>query len=205
MGEELEEGWVQRQSRSKPGMNFYVHLQSGKTQLDPPLRKRKRADSDPSSSAAAAPNPLDGLYAGLEEAATTAVAPLKKEKIEERKKAVTSVKCLHLLKKHTGSRRPSSWRQAVITRSPEEATYQLKEFRKQLAACATDQKRKDMFEGLARKESDCSSANDGGSLGTFKHGVMQPSFEEAAFKLEVNELSGIVSTDSGMHLILRLA
>jgi len=32
---------------------------------------------------------------------------------------------------------------------------------------------------------------------------MQPSFEEAAFKLRVGELSEPVWSDSGVHLILR--
>lgn len=31
------------------------------------------------------------------------------------------VQCSHLLVKHAGSRRPSSWREETITRTPEEA------------------------------------------------------------------------------------
>jgi NIMA-interacting peptidyl-prolyl cis-trans isomerase 1 len=33
---------------------------------------------------------------------------------------------------------------------------------------------------------------------------MQKAFEDAAFKLNIGEISGIVSTDSGEHIILRL-
>jgi peptidyl-prolyl cis-trans isomerase NIMA-interacting 1 len=56
---------------------------------------------------------------------------------------------------------------------------------------------------LAVTESDCSSAKRNGDLGYFGRGQMQPSFEEAAFKLRVGELSEPVWSDSGVHLILR--
>jgi NIMA-interacting peptidyl-prolyl cis-trans isomerase 1 len=64
---------------------------------------------------------------------------------------------------------------------------------------------------LAETESDCSSAKRKGDLNTFSkgnlytfdQGQMQVPFENAAFALEVNELSEPVETDSGLHLILR--
>lgn len=59
------------------------------------------------------------------------------------------------------------------------------------------------FEELASKYSDCSSYKKGGSLGKFKRGVMQRPFEEAAFSLKIGEMSGIVDTESGLHIILR--
>lgn len=53
--------------------------------------------------------------------------------------------------------------------------------------------------------SDCSSARSGGDLGTFGRGQMQRPFEDAAFALPVGQLSSIVDTDSGVHLVLRTA
>jgi NIMA-interacting peptidyl-prolyl cis-trans isomerase 1 len=61
------------------------------------------------------------------------------------------------------------------------------------------------FEQLASTYSDCSSAKRGGDLGLFGRGMMQRPFEEAAFSLEIGELSSPVVTDSGVHLILRTA
>lgn len=197
---EMEDGWEQRYSRSKPGTVYYVHPGSGRKQLEMPMKKR-RLDSG-----VAAPGGdgggADGLFAGLPEAASGTCAP--KEHLEERKKTVKSVRCSHILKKHEKSRKPRTWRGEVITRSVEEATHKIKEMRKRLVGCETDKERHALFEQLARKESDCSSAQNGGSLGRFERGKMQKAFEEASFALEVNELSGIVNSDSGVHLILRL-
>jgi peptidyl-prolyl cis-trans isomerase C len=60
------------------------------------------------------------------------------------------------------------------------------------------------FEDLARDFSLCSSAADGGDLGTFSKGMMVPAFEKALLTLMPNEVSGIVKTQFGYHLIMRL-
>ena len=62
---------------------------------------------------------------------------------------------------------------------------------------------KKMFMTIARTESDCSSAQKGGDLGLFGRGQMQKSFEDATFALQPGELSGIVDSDSGIHIIYR--
>mmetsp|Transcript_64479 Transcript_64479/g.144731 ORF Transcript_64479/g.144731 Transcript_64479/m.144731 type:complete len:225 (+) Transcript_64479:132-806(+) len=217
--EELEDGWEKRESRKTPGDWYYIQPETGRTQREPPLRNKRRRIGAASSSPAMAPRILTasmvgasagggggggdgGLFDGLPEAASGSCEV--KKAVPEVKKKVNAVKCLHLLKKHAGSRRPSSWREKVITRSLEEATYALKELRKGIAQKATLEEQRIEFERLARRESDCGSAAEGGSLGMFTRGKMQPAFEEAAFSLEVNELSQIVTSDSGVHIILRL-
>lgn len=60
------------------------------------------------------------------------------------------------------------------------------------------------FEELARDFSQCSSASQGGDLGTFDKGMMVPSFEKALLQLAPEEVSGIVKTQFGFHLIKRL-
>ncbi len=58
------------------------------------------------------------------------------------------------------------------------------------------------FAALAKKYSeDPGSAAKGGDLGYFGRGMMEPSFEAAAFKLKLNEISGLVESQYGLHII----
>jgi peptidyl-prolyl cis-trans isomerase D len=58
------------------------------------------------------------------------------------------------------------------------------------------------FADLAREYSeDPGSASDGGNLGEIETGVMVPSFENALFSMQVDELSEPVKTRFGWHLI----
>ena len=58
------------------------------------------------------------------------------------------------------------------------------------------------FANLAKKHSDdTGSAKQGGSLGYFKQGTMVKPFEDTAFSLKKGEISGIVETEFGYHII----
>lgn len=58
------------------------------------------------------------------------------------------------------------------------------------------------FEKLAKEYSkDPGSAENGGDLGWFGSGKMVPEFEEAAYSLEVNQISDPVKTQNGFHII----
>ncbi|GAB9469402.1 Peptidyl-prolyl cis-trans isomerase NIMA-interacting protein 1 [Globisporangium polare] len=109
------------------------------------------------------------------------------------------VRASHLLIKHSGSRRPASRLSDNITRSKQEAIDELLELRSQIVSGTAT------FQELAIQNSDCSSGTRGGDLGPFSRGMMQKPFEDAAFGLRVDELSGVVDTDSGVHIILRTA
>ncbi|MBR9678481.1 MAG: peptidylprolyl isomerase [Nanoarchaeota archaeon] len=60
------------------------------------------------------------------------------------------------------------------------------------------------FSKLAQEHSECPSGKKGGGLGWFGRGMMVKPFEQEAFKLKKGELSGIVKTQFGYHLIKRL-
>ena len=89
-------------------------------------------------------------------------------------------------------------RNKTITRSKQEAINNIEQIKEQISS------QEDFFR-LAGEYSECGSAANGGDLGEFGRGQMHKAFEDAAFALQVGEMSGLVDTDSGIHIILRLA
>lgn len=91
---------------------------------------------------------------------------------------------------YAGSARSSA------TRSKDEAQAQIAEIKTQLDGGAD-------FAALAGQHSDCPSKAQGGDLGQFGRGQMVPAFEQSAFGMEVGQVSDVVETDFGYHLITR--
>jgi peptidyl-prolyl cis-trans isomerase NIMA-interacting 1 len=112
-------------------------------------------------------------------------------------KPAGKIRAAHLLVKHRESRRPASWRESEITRTKEEALGIIKAHEARIRHGETT------LGDLARTESDDTSAHKKGDLGYFGRGDMQKPFEDAAFALQPGEISGVVETASGLHLIQR--
>jgi len=60
------------------------------------------------------------------------------------------------------------------------------------------------FANIAKEVSLCPSGKHGGDLGTFSRGKMVKEFEKAAFVLQKGQISPIVKTKYGYHIIKRL-
>ncbi|KAL8897511.1 MAG: hypothetical protein Q9192_002538 [Flavoplaca navasiana] len=127
----------------------------------------------------------------------TDVDKLKVYMAQNTRKPEGKIHAAHLLVKHRDSRRPGSWKEPTITRTKEEAIGILKGHERRIQSGEIS------LGDLAQTESDCSSARKNGDLGMFGRGEMQKEFEEVAFALEPGQVSGVVDTASGVHLIQR--
>ena len=90
----------------------------------------------------------------------------------------------------------------ILFRVPQGATpQQVQEIRKKCIAVVGKIKAGEDFGEMALLYSEDASAKDRGDLGTFKRGELLPSFEREAVRLRVGEVSEVVRTDYGFHVI----
>lgn len=99
----------------------------------------------------------------------------------------------HILISYKGADRADS----KITRSKQAARKEAERIRGLITNGGKD------FADMAKKHSDGPSGPKGGDLGSFKFEVMAQPFSEAAFDLNINEVSEVVETGFGFHIIKR--
>ncbi len=91
----------------------------------------------------------------------------------------------------------------ILITVPQDASEEVKAAKRvQIEAARALVKGGEKFADVARKVSECPSGKQGGDLGPFSRGKMVPEFEIAAFALKTNELSEVVTTPFGYHLML---
>ncbi len=90
----------------------------------------------------------------------------------------------------------------ILFRVPPNATPEEQEKIKKKAESVLEMAKKgEDFAKLAKEYSDDPSKENGGDLGYFKRGRMIKPFEDAAFSLKKGEISGLVKTSYGYHII----
>ena len=105
-----------------------------------------------------------------------------------------TVEASHLLVAYQGSRRAAP----TITRTKEEAKKRAEE------ALARARAGESFAELVAEYSDEPGAASRAGTLGRFRRGMMIKPFEQVAFKLKPGELSDVVETKFGYHIILRI-
>ena len=119
-------------------------------------------------------------------------ADLKKA-YDENKKDYEQVKAKHILIAFKGSPAAQKGKKEL---TDAEAKAKAESLRAEIVAG------KAKFEDVAKKESDdVESGKNGGDLGSFSRGQMVPEFENAAFGAKVGDVTPVVKTQFGYHII----
>lgn len=99
----------------------------------------------------------------------------------------------HVLVRYKGAKNAAE----TITRSREEACLRASEARDKMMAGAD-------FDAIVTEYSDeAGAAERRGLVGTVTRSEVAPPFADAAFELSIQQMSDVVETDRGFHLILR--
>ena len=85
----------------------------------------------------------------------------------------------------------------LVKGNDDKALDKIKDIRERIVSGKAD------FAEEAKKNSDCPSGAEGGSLGWFGRGMMVPEFDKVAFEMKKGEVSGVVTTQFGYHIIYK--
>lgn len=93
-------------------------------------------------------------------------------------------------------------RHILISINPDYPENTPEKARERIEAIAETLKRKPhKFADLALKNSECPTALNGGELGNIVAGKLFPELDAVLFKLKENQISGVIETEVGLHLI----
>ncbi len=84
-----------------------------------------------------------------------------------------------------------------------QALEKIREIRARILAAGDAGEVGQAFCNEAKEHSDCPSGAQGGSLGWFGPGMMVPEFDQASFAMKCGEISDVIETQFGYHIILK--
>jgi NIMA-interacting peptidyl-prolyl cis-trans isomerase 1 len=144
--------------------------------------------------ASSPPSPRAGDAAGAASAPTRSCLELANAPRERSASEPDEVHVRHLLVKHRDSKNPREG----VSRTREEACERALALRDKVLAGAD-------FDALVAEASDeAGAASRSGDLGSVRRADVVPAFADAAFSLELMQMSDVVETPSGFHLVLRV-
>eukprot|EP00747_Dinoflagellata_sp_TGD_P165667 gnl/TRDRNA2_/TRDRNA2_187280_c0_seq1.p1 gnl/TRDRNA2_/TRDRNA2_187280_c0~~gnl/TRDRNA2_/TRDRNA2_187280_c0_seq1.p1 ORF type:complete len:414 (-),score=81.12 gnl/TRDRNA2_/TRDRNA2_187280_c0_seq1:38-1216(-) len=131
--------------------------------------------------------------------------PAKKQRTGNATERGEGLRIFHILKKHSGLRylkgsSVTNWKGEPVTCTKGKAKHSMENLRKRLTSAVSMQK--EMVE-LAREHSDAPTGQHGGDMGVVQKGELDDELEDAVFALKPGQLSEVVETASGFHLLLR--
>jgi parvulin-like peptidyl-prolyl isomerase len=135
-------------------------------------------------------------YEKLEDAVERALQeqPEARSKAEaDSQAAYPMARLRHLLVQYKGAREAGPG----VTRTKPQAQARAEALRTRIVAAPGE------FARVARDESDCPSAKEGGELGRFTLGELEPRVEVVLFILEPGQVSEVVESPFGFHILLR--
>lgn len=103
-----------------------------------------------------------------------------------------TIRCREILIAYSGASR------ATVARTRDEARRLAESLREEAIKPGTD------FAALARRSSDAPDRTRGGDVGVFDKGMMVGPFEKVAFALKVGDISPVVESRFGFHIIQRI-
>lgn len=136
--------------------------------------------------------PLTTMQIGAMQAVTIDKDQSAAVYLSARVEGIAEMTASHILVQYKGASRAD----AGVTRTKAEALTRATELKKQLDAAGGKN-----FDELARKDSDGPSKDKAGSLGVIKAGTISPEFDAVAFKLAQGQISAVVETPFGFHII----
>lgn len=137
---------------------------------------------------------LQGPVMGVAVGARTQVIEAPYGYVFAERCAVEKIHTRHILIRYAGAKNADD----DVERTKEAAQVMATEIRQALAADGAD------FEAVARERSEDSSASNGGDVGEVGRGRLAPEYEAVAFELRPGQVSDVVETEFGYHIIQRV-